>query len=155
MSTTYAQLDDPVTTVSKLLDVNWTNARTDNTKPSIGDSWDLNKVNLKNTDIVRCYEVASNHDFLGIGKGVDKGTARISIDVATKVSRSRLRKLYSEIVSIIRNIRAGAITFDNTSESNGTYSEIKLLSRVDQSDKQRRWYRYVLDCEITSYEAVV
>ena len=155
MSTTYAQLDDPVTTVSKLLNVNWTNARTDNTKPSIGDSWDLNKVNLKNTDVVRCYEVAGNHDFLGLGKGVDKGTVRVSIDVATKVSRSRLRKLYSEIVSIIRNIRAGAITFDNTSESNGTYSEIKLLSRVDQSDKQRRWYRYVLDCEITSYEAVV
>ena len=155
MSTSYAQLDDPVTTVSKLLFNNWTNARTDDTKPEIGDSWDLNKVNLKNTDIVRCYEVASNHDFLGIGKGVDKGTARISIDVATKVSRSRLRKLYSEIVSIIRNIRAGAIALDNTSESNGTYSEIKLLSRVDQSDKQRRWYRYVLDCEITSYEAVV
>jgi len=155
MSTSYTQLDDPVTTVSKLLFSNWTISRTDDTKPRIGDSWDLNKVNLKNTDVVRCYEVAANHDFLGIGKGVDKGTVRISIDVATKVSRSRLRKLYSEIVSIIRNIKAGAITFDNTSESNGTYSEIKLLSRIDQSDKQRRWYRYVLDCEITSYEAVV
>jgi len=155
MSTNYAQLDDPVTTVSKLLFDNWTIARTDNTKPSIGDSWDLNKVNLKNTDVVRCYEVAGNHDFLGLGKGLDKGTVRVSIDVATKVSRSRLRKLYSEIVSIIRNIRAGAIALDNTSESNGTYSEIKLLSRIDQSDKQRRWYRYVLDCEITSYEAVV
>ena len=155
MSTTYAQLDDPVTTISKLLDTNWTSARTDSTKPSIGDSWDLNKVNLKNTDVVRCYEVAGNHDFLGLGKGLDKGTVRVSIDVATKVSRSRLRKLYSEIVSIIRNIRAGAIVLDNTSESNGTYSEIKLLSRIDQSDKQRRWYRYVLDCEITSYEAVV
>jgi len=155
MSTTYAQLDDPVTTISKLLDTNWTSARTDSTKPSIGDSWDLNKVNLKNTDVVRCYEVAGNHDFLGLGKGLDKGTVRVSIDVATKVSRSRLRKLYSEIVSIIRNIRAGAIALDNTSESNGTYSEIKLLSRIDQSDKQRRWYRYVLDCEITSYEAVV
>ena len=155
MSTTYAQLDDPVTTVSKLLDDNWTTANTDSTKPSIGDSWDLNKVNLKTTDVVRCYEVAASHDFLGVGKGVDKGIARISIDIATKVSRSRLRKLYSEVVSIIRNIRAGAITLDNTSESNGTYSEIALLSRVDQSDKQRRWYRYVLDCEITSYEAVV
>jgi hypothetical protein len=155
MSTTYAQLDDPVTTISKLLDDNWTTGNTDSTKPSIGDSWDLNKVNLKTTDVVRCYEVAASHDFLGVGKGVDKGIARISIDIATKVSRSRLRKLYSEVVSIIRNIRAGAITLDNTSESNGTYSEIALLSRVDQSDKQRRWYRYVLDCEITSYEAVV
>ena len=67
MSTNYAQLDDPVTTVSKLLFDNWTIARTDNTKPSIGDSWDLNKVNLKNTDVVRCYEVAGNHDFLGLG----------------------------------------------------------------------------------------
>ena len=155
MSTTYAQLDDPVTTVSKLLDDNWTSARTDSTKPSIGDTWNLNKVNLKNTDVVRCYEVAATHDFLGVGNGLDKGTATISIDMATKVSRSRLRKLYSEVVSIIRNIRAGAITLDNTSESNGTYAEIKLLSRVDQSDKNRRWYRYVLDCEITSYEAVV
>ena len=155
MSTTYAQLDDPVTTVSKLLDDNWTSARTDSTKPSIGDTWDLNKVNLKNTDVVRCYEVAATHDFLGVGNGLDKGTVTISIDMATKVSRSRLRKLYSEVVSIIRNIRAGAIALDNTSESNGTYAEIKLISRVDQSDKNRRWYRYVLDCEITSYEAVV
>ena len=155
MSTSYAQLDDPVTTVSKLLFDNWTNARTDNTKPSIGDTWDLNKVNLKNTDVVRCYEIAATHVFLGVGNGLDKGTATISIDMATKVSRSRLRKLYSEVVSIIRNIRAGAITLDNTSESNGTYAEIKLLSRTDQSDKNRRWYRYVLDCEITSYEAVV
>jgi len=154
MSTTYAQLDDPVTTVSKLLDTNWTSARTDSTKPSIGDTWDLNKVNLKNTDVVRCYEVAATHDFLGVGNGLDKGTVTISIDMATKVSRSRLRKLYSEVVSIIRNIRAGAITLDNTSESNGTYAEIKLLSRVDQSDKNRRWYRYVLNCEITSYEVV-
>ncbi len=155
MSTTYAQLDDPVTTISKLLDDNWTSARTDSTKPSIGDSWDLNKVNLKDTDVVRCYEIASSHDFLGVGKGVDRTNSRISIYIATKVSRSRLRKLYSEVVSIIRNIRAGAITLDNTSESNGTYSEIKLLSRIDQSDKQRRWYRYVLDCELTSYEAVI
>ena len=155
MSTTYAQLDDPVTTVSKLLDDNWTSARTDSTKPSIGDTWDLNKVNLKNNDVIRCYEISASHDFLGVGNGLDKSTATISIDMATKVSRSRLRKLYSEVVSIIRNIRAGAITLDNTSESNGTYAEIKLLSRVDQSDKNRRWYRYVLDCEITSYEAVV
>ena len=155
MSTAYSQLDDPVTTVSKLLFDNWTDARTDDTKPSIGDSWDLNKVNLKQGDVIRCYEVAADHDFLGVGKGVDKATARISIDISTQVSRSRLRKLYSEVVSIIRNIRAGAIALDNTSESNGTYAEIKLLSRVDQSDKNRRWYRYVLDCEITSYEAVV
>ena len=34
MSTTYAQLDDPVTTVSKLLDDNWTTGNTDSTKPS-------------------------------------------------------------------------------------------------------------------------
>ena len=69
MSTTYAQLDDPVTTISKLLDDNWTSARTDSTKPSIGDTWDLNKINLKNTDVVRCYEVAATHDFLGVGNG--------------------------------------------------------------------------------------
>ena len=25
---------------------------------------------------------------------------------------------------------------------------------TDQSDKLRRWYRYVLNCEITSYEVV-
>ena len=151
MSTTYAQLDDPVTTISKLLDDNWTSARTDSTKPSIGDTWDLNKINLKNTDVVRCYEVAATHDFLGVGNGLDKGTATISIDMATKVSRSRLRKLYSGVVSIIRSARAG----NSSTALNTDYADVKLLSRVDQSDKNRRWFRYVLDCEITSYEAVV
>ena len=153
MAVTYAELNDPVTTVSALLDSNWDVGDIDgtSTKPNIGDSWDLNKVNLKQNDVIRCYEVSSNHDFLGVGKGLDKNTATISIDIATQVSRSRLRQLYSEVVSIIRGARAkNAPTVLNTN-----YSEIKLLSRVDQSDKQRRWYRYVLDCEITSYEAVV
>jgi len=159
MAVTYAELNDPVSTVSDLLDDNWDvgDIAGTSTKPSIGDSWDLNKVNLKNNDVVRCYEVSSSHDFLGIGNGVDKGTAVISIDIATKVSRSRLRDLYSEVVSIIRAERAGTITVAPNAGTamNTNYSEIKLLSRTDQSDKQRRWYRYVLDCEITSYEAVV
>jgi hypothetical protein len=153
MAVTYAELNDPVTTVSSLLDDNWDvgDIAGTSTKPSIGDSWDLNKVNLKNNDVIRCYEVSASHDFLGVGHGLDKGTATLSIDMATKVSRSRLRDLYSEVVSIIRGARAG-----NASTALHTdYADIRLLSRRDMSDKNRRWYRYVLDCEITSYEAVV
>jgi len=153
MAVTYAELNDPVTTVSSLLDSNWDVGDIAGTsvKPNIGDSWDLNKVNLKNNDVIRCYEVSASHDFLGVGHGLDKGTATISIDMATKVSRSRLRDLYSEVVSIIRGARAG----NAPTVLNANYADIKILSRTDQSDKQRRWYRYVLDCEITSYEAVV
>ena len=153
MPVTYAELNDPVTTVSGLIDVNWDvgDISGTSTKPSVGDSWDLGKVNLKNNDVVRVYEVASNHDFLGVGKGLDKGTARISIDISTQVSRSRLRQLYSEVVSIIRGARAG----NAGTALHANYADIKLLSRTDQSDKLRRWYRYVLDCEITSYEVVV
>ena len=153
MAVTYAALNDPVTTVSGLIDDNWDvgDISGTSTKPSVGDSWDLGKVNLKNYDVIRIYEVASNHNFLGIGNGVDKGTARISIDIATQVSRSRLRQLYSEVVSIIRGARAG----NAPTALNANYADIKLLSRTDQSDKNRRWYRYVLDCEITSYEVVV
>ena len=154
MAVTFNELNDPVTTVSALLSSNWDAANDiagTSIAPDIGDSWDLNKVNLKNNDVIRCYEVAASHDFLGVGNGVDKGTATISIDMSTQVSRSRLRDLYSEVVSIIRGARAGnAGTALHTN-----YADIKLLSRVDQSDKTRRWFRYVLDCEITSYEAVV
>ena len=153
MAVTYAELNDPVTTVSGLIDDNWDvgDISGTSTKPSVGDSWDLGKVNLKNNDVVRVYEVASNHNFLGVGKGLDKGTARISIDISTQVSRSRLRQLYSEVVSIIRGARAG----NAGTALHANYADIKLLSRTDQSDKLRRWYRYVLDCEITSYEVVV
>ena len=154
MAVTYAALNDPVTTVSGLLDDNWDvgDISGTSTKPSVGDSWDLGKVNLKNNDVIRVYEVASNHDFLGVGNGLDKGTARISIDIATQVSRSRLRELYSEVVSIIRGARAGA---SGMTVLDTDYADIRLLSRTDQSDKLRRWFRYVLDCEITSYEVVV
>ena len=153
MAVTFNELNDPVTTVSSLLDDNWDVGDIAGTsvKPDIGDSWDLNKVNLKNNDVIRCYEVSASHDFLGVGHGLDKGTATISIDMATKVSRSRLRDLYSEVVSIIRGARAG----NAPTVLNANYADIKILSRTDQSDKNRRWYRYVLDCEITSYEAVV
>ena len=153
MAVTYAELNDPVTTVSSLLFDNWDvdDIAGTSVKPNIGDSWDLNKVNLKNNDVIRCYEVAGTHDFLGVGNGLDKSVVRISIDMATKVSRLRLRDLYSEVVSIIRGARAK----NAPTVLNANYADIKLVSRTDQSDKQRRWYRYVLDCEITSYEAVV
>ena len=153
MAVTYASVNDPVSTVVSVLSDNWAQvaSNVDSTTPTIDESWDLGKRNLKNGDLIRCYEVAANHDFLGIGDGVDKGTARVSIDISTAVSRSRLRKLYSGVVSIIRSARAG----NSSTALNTDYADIKLLSRVDQSDKNRRWFRYVLDCEITSYEAVV
>ena len=153
MAVTYASVNDPVSTVVSVLSDNWAQVASsvDSTTPTIDESWDLGKRNLKNGDLIRCYEVAANHDFLGIGDGVDKGTARVSIDISTAVSRSRLRKLYSGVVSIIRGARAG----NSSTALNANYADVKLLSRVDQSDKNRRWYRYVLDCEITSYEAVV
>ena len=153
MAVTYASVNDPVSTVVSVLSDNWAQvaSNVDSTTPTIDESWDLGKRNLKNGDLIRCYEVAANHDFLGIGDGVDKGTARVSIDISTAVSRAILRKLYSGVVSIIRSARAG-----NSSTALSTdYADVKLLSRVDQSDKNRRWFRYVLDCEITSYEAVV
>ena len=153
MAVTYASVNDPVSTVVSVLSSNWAQVAysVDSTTPTIDESWDMGKKNLKNGDLIRCYEVAANHDFLGIGDGVDKGTARVSIDISTAVSRSRLRKLYSGVVSIIRRARAG----NSSTALNTDYADVKLLSRVDQSDKNRRWFRYVLDCEITSYEAVV
>ena len=153
MAVTYASVNDPVSTVVSVLSDNWAQVASsvDSTTPTIDESWDMGKKNLKNGDLIRCYEVAANHDFLGIGDGVDKGTARVSIDISTAVSRSRLRKLYSGVVSIIRSARAG----NSSTALHANYADVKLLSRVDQSDKNRRWYRYVLDCEITSYEAVV
>ena len=153
MAVTYATLNDPVSTVVSVLSDNWAQvaSNVDSTTPTIDESWDMGKKNLKNGDLIRCYEVAANLDFLGIGNGVDKGTARVSIDISTAVSRSRLRKLYSGVVSIIRGARAG----NSSTALNANYADVKLLTRVDQSDKNRRWFRYVLDCEITSYEAVV
>ena len=153
MAVTYASVNDPVSTVVSVLTSNWAQiaSSVDSTTPTIDESWDMGKKNLKNGDLIRCYEVAANHDFLGIGCKQDKQTARISIDISTAVSRSRLRKLYSGVVSIIRGAREG----NSTTPLNSDYADIKLLSRVDQSDKNRRWYRYVLDCEITSYETVV
>jgi len=153
MAVTYATVNDPVSTVVSVLSSNWAQVASsvDSTTPLIDESWDMGKKNLKNGDLIRCYEVAANHDFLGIGDGIDKGTARVSIDISTAVSRSRLRKLYSGVVSIIRSARAG----NSSTALHANYADVKLLSRVDQSDKNRRWYRYVLDCEITSYEAVV
>jgi len=151
MAATYALLADPVSAVVDLLDDNWTAvASSVGTTPTIDESWDIGKKNLKNGDIIRCYETASNHEFLGIGKGIDKHNATITVDIATANSRERLRKLYQGVVHIIHAAHsksAGAAL-------NTDYASIKLLSRTDQSDKNRRWYRYVLNCEITSYEVV-
>ena len=151
MAATYATIGDPVTSMASLIEDNWSGSVATNvgsTPSTIKASWEVGKKNLKDGDIIRVYEVNAGHDLLGIGSGVDRGTATIAIDIATATSRDKLRKLYSGVVSILRGTKAGNVT-----KPTG-YSSINILSRVDQSDKLRRWYRYVLNCEITSYEVV-
>jgi hypothetical protein len=154
MVATYVTLEDPVKAVVDLINNNWDGTYTSavgGTKPTIDESWDLGKRNLKNGDIIRCYEISGGHDILGIGKGLDKHTSTITIDIATAVSRSRLRALYQGVVHIIHAAHSKTAT---VAPLDTDYASIKLLSRTDQSDKLRRWYRYVLNCEITSYEVV-
>ena len=151
MAATYATIGDPVTSVASLISDNWSGSvatGVGSTPSTIKASWEVGKKNLKDGDIIRVYEVNAGHDLLGIGDGLDKGTATIAIDIATATSRDKLRKLYSGVVSILRGTKAGNVT-----KPTG-YSSINIMSRTDQSDKLRRWYRYVLNCEITSYEVV-
>ena len=151
MAATYAALADPVSAVVDLLDDNWSAVASGvGTTPTIDESWDIGKKNLKNGDIIRCYETASNHEFLGIGKGIDKHTSTVTIDISTATSRARLRALYQGVIHIIHAARAKSAG----TALNSDYASIVLTSRTDQSDKLRRWYRYVLNCEITSYEVV-
>jgi len=153
MAATFAALTDPVSAVVDLLEDNWDAVKSGasaGTTPTIDESWNIGKKNLKNGDIIRCYETSGGHDILGIGKGLDKHTSTVTIDIATSVSRSRLRALYQGVIHIIH----AAHSKSAGTALNSDYASIKLLSRTDQSDKLRRWYRYVLNCEITSYEVV-
>ena len=132
---------DPVSTVVSLIDTNYatgTDASESVTgsngggKPTIDESWDLGKKNIKNIDLVRVYEIAGNHYAQAVGKGLDRGIWRISIDISTAKSRERLRQIYGEIVRVLRALK----------NSPGTnYAYVKPVSRVDQTDKLRRWYR--------------
>ena len=147
-------IEDPVETLVSLIDTNYatgTDASTTVTgsnggsKPTIDESWDLGKKNLKNIDLVRVYEIAGNHYPQAMGSGLDRGIWRISIDMATSKDRNRLRQLYGEVVRVLRSSR----------NSPGTnYNYVKPVTRTDQTDKLRRWYRYVLDVELISYEAI-
>ena len=151
MAATYATLADPVSAVVDLLSNNWSEVASGvGTTPTIDESWDIGKHNLKSGDIIRCYETASSHNFLGIGKGIDKHTSTVTIDISTANSRARLRALYQGVVHIIHAAHSKSAGTALSSD----YASIKLLSRTDQSDKTRRWFRYVLNCEITSYEVV-
>ena len=153
MVATYATLADPVTSVVDVINNNWDGTYTSavgGAKPTIKASWDMGKRNLKNGDLIRCYETSGGHDILGIGKGLDKHTSSVVIDISTATSRARLRALYQGVIHIIHaaHSKSAGTALDSD------YASIKLQSRTDQSDKLRRWYRYVLNCEITSYEVV-
>ncbi len=138
-----AVISDPVTSVSTLLTSNWDASNTDSTTPTISDSWDLGKKDLSRGDVIRLYEVAGTHSPNGFGTTLDKGAWRISIDISTKNSRSRLRKLYGEVVRLLRANKTSPFT---------DYQLVYPTSRIDHTDKLNRWYRYVLDCEVISYE---
>ena len=147
-------IEDPVSTLVSLIDTNYatgTDASTSvtgsngGTKPLIDESWDLGKRNIKSKDLVRIYEIAGNHYAQAVGNGLDRGIWRLSIDISTAKSRERLRQIYGEIVRVLRALK----------NSPGTnYAYVRPVSRVDHTDKLRRWFRYVLDVEIISFEAI-
>ena len=145
-------IEDPVSTLVSLIDTNYatgTDASTSvtgsngGTKPTIDESWDLGKTNIRSKDLVRVYEIAGNHYAQAVGNGLDRGIWRLSIDISTAKSRERLRQIYGEIVRVLRTLK----------NSPGTdYAYVRPTSRVDQTDKLRRWFRYVFDVELISYE---
>ena len=145
-------IEDPVSTIVSLIDTNYnqgndattSSAGTNGgTKPTIDESWDLGKSNVRGGDFVRVYEIAGNHYPQALGNGLDRGIWRISIDISTAKSRPRLRQIYGEIVRVLRTLK----------NSPGTdYAYARPTSRVDQTDKLRRWFRYVFDVELISYE---
>ena len=147
-------IEDPVTTLVSLVNTNYSegnDATTSSagtnggTKPLIDESWDLGKRNIKSKDLVRVYEIAGNNYAQAMGRGIDRGLWRISLDISTAKSRPRLRQIYGEIVRVLRTAK----------NSPGTdYNYVKPIARTDQTDKLRRWYRYVLDVELTSYEVI-
>ena len=106
MAATYATLADPVSAVVNLLSNNWSAVASGvGTTPTIDESWDIGKHNLKSGDIIRCYETASSHNFLGIGKGVNSAAA----DVTGKTSKhlgkkGLLSKAFSGLFGAIKGI---------------------------------------------------
>ena len=151
-------IEDPVSTIVSLIDTNYNSLNSGSngsdattssagtyggTKPTIDESWDLGKSNVRGGDFVRVYEIAGNHYPQALGNGLDRGIWRISIDISTAKSRPRLRQIYGEIVRVLRTLK----------NSPGTdYAYARPTSRVDQTDKLRRWFRYVFDVELISYE---
>ena len=136
---------DPVTTVSGLLTSNWNASNTNSRTPKIGDSWDIGKLNMIKKDLIKCYEVSGTHEVGLVGKTLDRGSWRVSVDMSTPKSRSHLRDMYGEVLRILRLKEI---------DPNSSYQLLRPVSRVDNTDRNKRWYRYILDLELTSYEVI-
>lgn len=136
---------DPVTTVSGLLSSNWVAGNTSSRTPKIGDSWDIGKLNMIKKDLIKCYEVSGTHEVGLVGKTLDRGSWRVSVDMSTPKSRTHLRDMYGEVLRILRLKEI---------DPNSSYQLLRPVSRVDNTDRNKRWYRYVLDLELTSYEVI-
>ena len=136
---------DPVTTVSGLLNSNWNAGNTNSRTPKIGDSWDIGKLNMIKKDLIKCYEVSGTHEVGLVGKTLDRGSWRVSVDMSTPKSRTHLRDMYGEVLRILRLKEI---------DPNSSYQLLRPVSRVDNTDRNKRWYRYILDLELTSYEVI-
>ena len=136
---------DPVTTVSGLLSSNWVAGNTNSRTPKIGDSWDIGKLNMIKKDLIKCYEVSGTHEVGLVGKTLDRGSWRVSVDMSTPKSRTHLRDMYGEVLRILRLKEI---------DPNSSYQLLRPVSRVDNTDRNKRWYRYILDLELTSYEVI-
>jgi hypothetical protein len=119
-----------------MLNSGWATA-TGSTKPTISRVIDYKRFDLASTDYVFVYPVSFTKAPVGVGYDSRRLEAKLSVDIRTAKSGSRLLQIAQEVDRIVMANRINkAVTGFQVADG---------PSRQDLSDKMRLLYRIVLD----------
>lgn len=132
------RMEDPVDVIVDELTASWTQANTDNKKPTITAIYDVKRIDAGNADYVLVYALDHTERAASLGFTHIDYIDTVSIDIRTSSSRARMIKVRDEVRRLIYAKR----------KSLSGYKQLGVIRGKDLSDRSIKLWRYVIDVKL-------
>jgi len=149
---------EPTLTVKTLLEAQWTSANVGGTTPDFYTPATVKRIDMSNKDAITIYSVARTDTKMGVTNAFRDRVDTVSIDIMTFVDYNRFMLLRAEVERILDlaasrsspTTRPMVATYSDPYTANA-YDQLIPISSHTQEDRNRKWWRCIIDVELKSY----
>jgi hypothetical protein len=147
---------EPTLTVKTILEANWNT--TNCPLPLFNTPTEVKRLDLTDRDAITIYSVARTDTKVGLTNAYRDRVDTTSLDIMTFHSYARMMQLRAEVERIIDlttvrsspTTRPMVATYGDPYTAN-TYDQIIPISSHTQEDRNRKWWRTIIDVELKTW----